>query len=129
MKQRLIAKITTLLQHAPVVRNLARQKFVAQFIIGLLKSRNVQFCEVAQHLNDAVKPALADYAGRLRTVAWDRAALAAMLKEVLAAHKLKMPQLAMPLRLLLTGQLQTPSIDALVELFGRDTVLERLQRG
>ena len=57
MKQRLIAKITTLLQHAPVVRNLARQKFVAQFIIALLKSRNVQFGEVAQHLNDAAKVA------------------------------------------------------------------------
>ena len=57
MKQRLIAKITTLLQHAPVVRNLARQKFVSQFVIALLKSRNVQFGEVAQHLNDAVKVA------------------------------------------------------------------------
>lgn len=55
MKQRLIAKITTVLQHLPVVRNLARQKFVSQFIIALIKSRNVQFCEVAQHLNDAVK--------------------------------------------------------------------------
>nr|GFC54399.1 hypothetical protein [Tanacetum cinerariifolium] len=42
---------------APVVRNLARQKFIAQFIIALLKSRNVQFGEVAQHLNDAVKVA------------------------------------------------------------------------
>ena len=39
-----------------LVRNLARQKFVAHFVIGLIKSRNVQFCEVAQHLNDAVKP-------------------------------------------------------------------------
>ena len=57
MKQRLSAKITTVLQHAPVVRNLARQKFVAQFIIALLKSRNVQFGEVAHHLNDAVKVA------------------------------------------------------------------------
>ena len=57
MKQCLSAKITTLLQHLPVVRNLARKKFVGQFIIGLLKSRNVQFCEVAQHLNDAAKPA------------------------------------------------------------------------
>ncbi|RZK98651.1 MAG: hypothetical protein EOO62_26120 [Hymenobacter sp.] len=57
MKQRLIAKITTVLQHAPVVRNLARQKFVSQFVIALLKSRSVQFCEVAQHLNDAVKVA------------------------------------------------------------------------
>ena len=57
MKQCFSAKITTLLQHLPVVRNLARQKFVGQFVIGLLKSRNVQFCEVAQHLNDAAKPA------------------------------------------------------------------------
>jgi len=81
---------------------------------------------LAQHLTDAVKPALADYARRLAAVEWNRAALSAMLKEVLAAHKLKMPQLAMPLRLLLTGQLQTPSIDAVVELFGREVVMARL---
>jgi glutamyl-tRNA synthetase len=83
---------------------------------------------LAQHLTDAVQPALADYAERLKTVAWDKASLSGMLKEVLATHKLKMPQLAMPLRLLLTGQLQTPSIDAVVELFGRDVVLARLHR-
>jgi len=40
-----------------VVRTLARQKFVSQFIIALRKSRNVQFGELAQHLNDAVKMA------------------------------------------------------------------------
>ena len=37
-----------------------------------------------------------------------------------------MPQLAMPLRLLLTGRAQTPSIDAVLELLGRETVLQRL---
>ena len=57
MKQGLIAKMTTVLQPVPLVRNLARQKFIAHFVIGLMKRRNVQFCEVAQHLNDAVKPA------------------------------------------------------------------------
>ena len=57
MKQRLIAKITTDLQHVPLVGNLSRQKFIAPFVIGLLKSRNMPFCEVAQHLNDAAKPA------------------------------------------------------------------------
>lgn len=57
VKQRLIAKITTVLQQLPVVRHLSRQKFIAQFVIGLIKSRNVQFGEVAQHLNEAVKPA------------------------------------------------------------------------
>ena len=57
MKQRLIAKITTVLQHVPLVRNLSRQKFIAQFIIGLIKSRNVLFGEVAQHLNEHALPA------------------------------------------------------------------------
>ena len=55
MKQCLVAKITTLLHAAPLVRNLARKKFIARFVLGLFKSRNVQFCEVAQHLNDGAK--------------------------------------------------------------------------
>ncbi len=117
-----------------------------QAVIGLMKERANTINELAaaamlfyrqpapdaallaQHVDDAVKPALAQYAGLCKTVAWNREALSAMLKEILAAHKLKMPQLAMPLRLILTGQLQTPSIDAVVELFGRETVLARLAK-
>ena len=57
VKQRLVAKITTILQHVPLVGHLSRQKFVAQFVIGLIKSRNVQFREVAEHLNDDALPA------------------------------------------------------------------------
>jgi glutamyl-tRNA synthetase len=83
---------------------------------------------VAQHLTDAVRPALAAFGERIKTVEWNKAAIAGMIKEVLAAHGLKMPQLAMPLRLALTGQLQTPAIDAVVELFGRDTALARVQK-
>jgi len=37
-----------------------------------------------------------------------------------------MPRLAMPLRVLLTGREQTPSVDALVALFPRETVRKRL---
>ncbi|HCY64361.1 MAG TPA: glutamate--tRNA ligase [Oxalobacteraceae bacterium] len=83
---------------------------------------------LAQHVTDAVKPALAQYAELCKTVEWKKEALSAVLKQVLGEHKLKMPQLAMPLRLLITGQLQTPSIDAVVELFGRETVLARLAK-
>ncbi|MFI4939384.1 MAG: glutamate--tRNA ligase, partial [Burkholderiales bacterium] len=83
---------------------------------------------LTQHLTEAVKPALVEYAGRCKDVEWNKAALSALLKEVLAANKLKMPQLAMPLRLILTGQLQTPAIDAVIELFGRDIVLARLHK-
>jgi glutamyl-tRNA synthetase len=117
-----------------------------QAVIGLMKERANSINELAaaamlfyrqpapepallqQHLTDAVRPALTEYALSCKTVAWNREALAALLKETLAAHKLKMPQLAMPLRLMLTGQLQTPSIDAVVELFGRDTVQARLSK-
>lgn len=55
MKQSLIDEITTVLQNVPVVTNLARKKFIAQFTVGIIKSRNIQFCEVAHHLNDNVK--------------------------------------------------------------------------
>ncbi|MBB3213325.1 glutamyl-tRNA synthetase [Herbaspirillum sp. Sphag1AN] len=82
---------------------------------------------VTQHITDAIKPALQDFAARCATVEWNKAALAAMIKEVLAAHGLKMPLLAMPLRLIVAGQLQTPAIDAVLELFGRDVVLTRLK--
>jgi glutamyl-tRNA synthetase len=34
----------------------------------------------------------------------------------------------MPLRLFVTGRQQTPSIDAVLELLGRETVLLRLAR-
>ena len=57
MKQHSAAKITMFLHQAQFVRHWSRQKFVSPFVTSLIKSRNVQFGEVAQHLNDAVKPA------------------------------------------------------------------------
>jgi glutamyl-tRNA synthetase len=83
---------------------------------------------LAQHLTDAVKPALAQFAERCQTVEWHKVALGAMVKDVLAANGIKMPQIAMPLRLIITGQLQTPAIDAVLELFDRDVILTRIRK-
>ena len=65
--------------------------------------------------------------------AWIRAAshlgrffISAELKAVVAAHKLKLPRLAMPLRVMVTGAPQSPSIDAVLELLGRDQALHRI---
>jgi hypothetical protein len=55
VKQSFVAQITRVLGKVPIVKNLARRKFICQFVVGLIKSRNVQFCEVAQHLNDKAK--------------------------------------------------------------------------
>ena len=83
--------------------------------------------EVAQHVTDAVRPALALLAQKLSSCDWQRAAIAAAIKEVLAACALKMPQLAMPVRVLVMGTAQTPSLDAVLELCDREKVLQRLQ--
>lgn len=83
---------------------------------------------VTQHLNAETLPILADFAQRLPNIAWEAAAIGACIKETVAAHGAKMPKLAMPLRVLLVGQTQTPSVDALVALFDRADVLARIQR-
>ncbi len=81
----------------------------------------------AQHLTDAVRPAIAALADKLATAAWDKASIAAAIKEVLAAQGLKMPALAMPVRVLVMGTAQTPSLDAVLALFSREEILKRLQ--
>ena len=71
-------------------------------------------------------PALADFIAGAHDVAWEAAAINALIKSCIGAHGLKMPTLAMPLRVLLTGQAQTPSVDAVIALFPRELVLKRL---
>ena len=83
--------------------------------------------DLATHLTDAVRPALASLCDRLAACPWDKPGIALALRETLAEHKLKMPALAMPLRALLCGRTQTPSVDAVVALFERETALARLQ--
>jgi len=81
----------------------------------------------AQHLNDAARALLRDFATRAAVVTdWQREAIAALIKETLAAHDIKMPKLGVPLRVALTGQTHTPALDAVLEILGKETVLQRL---
>jgi len=84
--------------------------------------------EKTQHVTDAVRPAIAMLSEKLGALtSWDKPAIAAAIKEVLAAQGMKLPQLAMPVRVLVMGTAQTPSLDAVLELASRETVLARLQ--
>jgi glutamyl-tRNA synthetase len=84
---------------------------------------------LAQHLTETSAPALRMLkAGLTGLATWDKASISGAMKATLASSGLKMPQLAMPLRVLVLGRVQTPSIDAVLELLGRETVLSRLTR-
>jgi glutamyl-tRNA synthetase len=82
----------------------------------------------AQHLTEAARDALGVFAAKAADAAWTRESLAALIKAVLAERGMKMPQLAIPLRVAITGQTQTPAIDAVLALLGRERVLERLSK-
>jgi len=84
--------------------------------------------ELAAQVTDAVKPALAALATRLQSAAWDKAGISQAIKDTLGEFGLKMPALAIPVRLLVCGRAQTPSVDAVLALFDRDVVLQRLAK-
>jgi glutamyl-tRNA synthetase len=83
----------------------------------------------AQHITDAVRPALQSFANAAADTEWTTEAVSALLKRTLAEFALKMPQLAVPLRVLTTGRAQTPSVDAVLTLIGRDVVVARIRAG
>ncbi|HEX5805070.1 MAG TPA: glutamate--tRNA ligase, partial [Macromonas sp.] len=84
--------------------------------------------DLAQHVTDAIKPALAALAQKLFAAEWTKETIAAAIKQTLTECGLKMPQLAMPVRVLVMGTPQTPSVDAVLLLQGREKTVARLQK-
>lgn len=86
--------------------------------------------EREKHVVSSVFPALELLSNKLESLnpeQWTKDSIALVLKEVLSEAGLKMPQLAMPVRVLLLGTPQTPSLDAVIALFDPKIVLQRLK--
>jgi glutamyl-tRNA synthetase len=83
--------------------------------------------DFTKHVTADAGPLLDAFAGAMQTVEWSKEAIAAAIKEVLKAQGVKMPVLAMPVRVLTMGTAHTPSVDAVLELLGREKILERLK--
>ena len=115
-------------------------------VVDLLKDRSETLNDLAQtsmlfcgeppaadqalmdkHITDSAKAALAEFMVRAQSCEWNRDAIGALIKDLLSSHQLKMPQLAIPLRLVVVGTTQTPAIDAVLEILGRERVMQRLQ--
>ena len=83
--------------------------------------------DMATHVTEAIRPAIADLVDAFANIEWHKEAISATFKSVLQAHALKMPQLAMPVRVLVMGTPNTPSVDAMLALHTQKNVLERLR--
>jgi glutamyl-tRNA synthetase len=82
--------------------------------------------DLVTHVTAAIRPALAALSDKLAACEWTKPGIALAIKETLAAQGLKMPQLAIPLRVIVCGRSQTPAVDAVLALFDRQIVLDRL---
>jgi len=133
---------------APRIRDLGGDPDAVQLpaVMGLLKARAetlnqlaegaMLFCGPytpadqdlrAQYLDETARVLLADFVAHARQLPqWTTTDLAALIKDVLQRHKIKMPKLATALRVAVIGRTQSPSIDAVLALLGRETVLSRL---
>jgi len=64
--------------------------------------------------------------GAAQLVNWDQPTLSQFIKDFVKQQGVKMPQVGMPLRAKVCGITNTPSVDAVLALLGRDDVLRRL---
>ncbi|MGH6623966.1 MAG: glutamate--tRNA ligase, partial [Burkholderiaceae bacterium] len=81
-----------------------------------------------EHLGASAQAVLRAFLQQAPAASWERAGLSALIKQIVTEQKLKMPLVAVPLRVAVTGQTQTPSIDAVLELVGREQAMERISR-
>jgi glutamyl-tRNA synthetase len=79
-----------------------------------------------KHLTPDVVPALKALAAQLSNGAWAQQVIHDAIQQAVTDNGLKFPKIAMPLRVMVTGGAQSPSIDAVMELMGKQEVLTRI---
>ena len=100
---------------------------LAGWLALLVSRRQASAQDMQIHVTDAVRPALGQLGLALNDCDWTQTGIAAAIKQVLLSTGLKMPQLAMPARVLVMGTPQTPPLDAILALMTRDDVVARLK--
>lgn len=116
-----------------------------QKIVGILKERVITTKELAdksvsfymrieptmeikeQYYNPEIKPVMEALISKFSSISWDQKTIQDEIKGAAASYNMKFPKIAMPLRVMVTGETQTPSINLVLELLGRKETIERMR--
>lgn len=79
-----------------------------------------------QYFNTETKPILMDLIEKFNHIEWTRESIHQEIKAAARNHDVKFPKIAMPLRIMVTGEIHTPSIDVVLELLGQEESLKRM---
>lgn len=99
---------------------------LAQDIRFFFASPEANQTDVEKHITAETLPIVADFVQKLQSVDWAAETIHAVMNEVVTAHQVKFPKLAMPLRVMLIGIAQSPSIDQVMAILGREASIARI---
>lgn len=81
-----------------------------------------------KHLTTEILPVIGTLAEQLAHIEWTSAAIHGAIEHTVLSNALKFPKVAMPLRVMITGGTQSPAIDAVMALLGKNETLARIGR-
>ena len=81
-----------------------------------------------QYYSADIKPIIESLILKFSLISWDRKTIHNEIKKSAATHNVKFPKIAMPLRIMVTGRTQTPSIDLVLELLGSKESIKRMNQ-
>lgn len=88
----------------------------------------VNASDAEKHITAEILPIIKGLSTQLADIDWTAEAIHQVINNVVTANQLKFPKVAMPLRVMLIGIAQSPSIDQVMALLGKNETLARLQR-
>ena len=81
---------------------------------------------VEKHLPNEILPIIKTMLAELSSTDWTAEAIHGVIEQTVLKNALKFPKVAMPLRVMVTGGAQSPSIDAVMQLLGKEETLKRM---
>lgn len=82
--------------------------------------------DVDKHITPEILPVIRLMRETLDKITWDAESIHTVIADTVNTNALKFPKVAMPLRVMLAGVAQTPSIDQVMAILGKETVLKRI---
>lgn len=100
---------------------------LAASVAYFYKQPDIDEAALQKHITPEILPVIKALSLQLADVDWSVESVHGLIEQAVTQNGLKFAKVAMPLRVMLTGGAQSPSIDAVMVLLGRGEVISRIQ--
>lgn len=100
---------------------------LAKDITFFYQSPTANAADMEKHMTADIKPAIASLCEKLAQIEWTAEVIHSEINALVTSLQLKFPKIAMPLRVMITGTAQSPSIDQVMAILGKQETLSRIQ--